>query len=169
MDIDEGKVKRTKARVLEVNAVAKKCIYYSQILCDTVYKSEEKFGFVQAVLNMELQCASKYAKLVEKDTMSHIENLKMAVKSYENARKFLNEYKAEKKFKTNEEMGKDLAMQYNLCDEMIQLLPEKISRLHQLEVGIQAGKSGAAQSAAADQSRDHQTVTEMNQMRMQLN
>ena len=43
----------------------------------------------------------------------------MAVKSYENARKFLNEYKAEKKYTTNEEMGKDLAMQYNLCDEMI--------------------------------------------------
>ena len=54
MDIDEGKVKRTKQRVLEVNAVARKCIYYSQILCDTVYKSEDKFGFVQAVLNMEL-------------------------------------------------------------------------------------------------------------------
>ena len=54
MDLDEGKVKRTKARVLEINAIARHCIKYSNILCETVYASEDKFGFVQAVLNMEL-------------------------------------------------------------------------------------------------------------------
>ena len=123
MDLDEGKVKRTKARVLEVNAIARNCIKYSHILCTTVYESDDKFGFVQAVLNMELQCASKYSKIVEKDPMDHIENLKNAVKAYERAQKFLDEYKEHKKFTTNEEMGKDLAVQYDLCVEMAQLLP----------------------------------------------
>ena len=54
----------------------------------------------------------------------------MAVRSYERAKNFLDEYIKHKKFSSKEEMGKDLSMQYDLAVEMISLLPEKISRLH---------------------------------------
>ena len=53
-----------------------------------IYALEEdvKFDYLQAVLNMELQCASKYAKLIENDTNVAIANLQESIKAYSNAR-----------------------------------------------------------------------------------
>lgn len=132
-DIDKGKVKRTKAKIVELNNLARKTIECSKAVTKVIYAIEEdsKFDYLQAVLNMELQCASKYAKLVETDNEIAIKNLQESIKSYTAARKFINDYKKAKKIAQDADMAEDLRTQANICDEMIQLLPEKINRMVQ--------------------------------------
>lgn len=120
-----------------------------------IYKIEEdtKFEYLQAVLNMELQCASKYAKIVENDTGAAIDNLQESIKSYTAARKFINEYKTHEKMASDANMSKDLQTQAQICDEMIELLPEKIRRMRQHMAQMQAAASGNASvntSASSD-------------------
>ena len=68
---------------------------------------------------MELQCASKNAKLVEQDPDIMIANLQESIKSYKAARKFINDYKTAKSFNSDADMKEELRTQANICDEMI--------------------------------------------------
>ena len=131
-DMTKGTVKRTKAKVVELNGLARSCIETSKEVTKVIYaiEDEAKFDYLQAVLNMELQCASKYAKLVENDTEISIQNLKESIKSYTAARKFINDYKVAKKIKTDSEMKEELQTQAQICDEMIDLLPQKIEKIN---------------------------------------
>ena len=55
-DITEGRVKRNKARVLQLNEYARNCIQCSRAVTKVIYEIDEdsKFDYLQAVLNMEL-------------------------------------------------------------------------------------------------------------------
>ena len=68
---------------------------------------------------MELQCASKFAKLVESDPNIAISNLQKSIESYSAARKFINDFKTFKKFGSDAELSEDLRTKANICDEMI--------------------------------------------------
>jgi len=76
-DLTNGTAKRTKAKLLQLNEYARKCIECAQDVTKVIYAidDEGKFDYLQAVLNMELQCASKYSKLMESDTAISIQNL----------------------------------------------------------------------------------------------
>ena len=130
-DIDMNRVKKTKARIVETNDLARKCIECSRSVTKVIYAIEDdsKFEYLQAVLNMELQCASKFAKLVEKDPLVAMANLQESVKAYTAARNFINAYKTAKKLSSDADLNKDLISQAKICDEMIQLLPEKIKHM----------------------------------------
>ena len=132
-DISNGSVKRTKARVVQLNEYARSCITCSKEVTSIIYKIDEegKFDYLQAVLNMELQCASKYSKLIESDPAVTIQNLQESMSSYSKAREFINEYKTAKKIATDADMKEDLRTQAQICDEMIQLIPQKIDRINQ--------------------------------------
>ena len=68
-DLMKGTVKRSKKSIKEVNDLARNTIECAKEVSKVIYKTEDdsKFEYLQAVLNMELQCASKYAKLIETD------------------------------------------------------------------------------------------------------
>ena len=73
---------------------------------------------------MELQAASRYTKLFHASQAEQIENLKSALNSYEKARDFAKEYK-----KTGGELSADSTTQLKIAEEMIELLPVKISKI----------------------------------------
>ena len=133
-DLEKSRVKKTKARIIETNNLARKCIECSREVTKVIYAIDEdsKYDYLQAVLNMELQCASKFAKLIESDTGVAIANLQESIKSYTAARNFINAYKTCKKIASDADMKEELRTQANICDEMIQLLPEKIRRMTQV-------------------------------------
>lgn len=120
-DLMQGKTKKTKKTIGVVNDLARKVISCSKDVTKAIYKVEEasKFDYLQVVLNMELQCASKYAKLVESDPNIAISNLQKSIESYSAARKFINDFKTFKKFGSDAELSEDLRTQANICDEMI--------------------------------------------------
>eukprot|EP00353_Schmidingerella_taraikaensis_P014910 CAMPEP_0185619514 /NCGR_PEP_ID=MMETSP0436-20130131/50826_1 /TAXON_ID=626734 ORGANISM="Favella taraikaensis, Strain Fe Narragansett Bay" /NCGR_SAMPLE_ID=MMETSP0436 /ASSEMBLY_ACC=CAM_ASM_000390 /LENGTH=82 /DNA_ID=CAMNT_0028259049 /DNA_START=527 /DNA_END=772 /DNA_ORIENTATION=+ len=78
---------------------------------------------------MELQCASKFSKLIEADVAVSIQNLRESLNSYSKARSFINDYKKAKKIATDADMKEDLRTQAQICDEMLQLIPQKIDRI----------------------------------------
>lgn len=89
--LTEGKTKMTKKIKEEANKTAKKCIEHSRYVVDTIYKSEDdKFEYVPAVINMELQMASRFTKIFPADTKEQVENMKGALEAYERVRKFVN-------------------------------------------------------------------------------
>jgi len=55
-DLDKNRVKRTKARIVQLNDLARKTIECSKEVTKVIYAIEEntKFDYLQAVLNMEL-------------------------------------------------------------------------------------------------------------------
>ena len=61
--IAQGQVKPTKKRQAEANAACLAQIEHAKFVSASIYKSADKFEYLQAVLNMELQAASRYTKL----------------------------------------------------------------------------------------------------------
>lgn len=131
-DLSKGTVKKSKAKIVQLNELAKNCIETSKEVTMVIYaiEDETKYDYLQAVLNMELQCASKYAKLVEADYPTGIQNLRESIKSYTAARKFINDYKVAKKINSDSGMKEELQTQAKICDEMIDLLPQKIEKIN---------------------------------------
>ena len=70
-DLDKGKVKRTKKSIKQMNDLARNVITSAKTVTAFIYAipadDKARFEYLQGLLNMELQCASKYAKLVETD------------------------------------------------------------------------------------------------------
>ena len=66
--IQQGIKKLTKKSKEECNEACWKSIEHSKFVCETIYKSEDKFEYVQPILNMELQAASRLTKIYYKDT-----------------------------------------------------------------------------------------------------
>ena len=60
-----------------------------------------------------------------------MQNLQESIKSYAAARKFINDYKTNKKIASDADLTEELRTQAKICDEMVELLPEKISRMNQ--------------------------------------
>jgi hypothetical protein len=52
--MSSGKIKPTKKLKQECNDLCKKSIENAKYVTETIYKSDDKFDYVQAVLNMEL-------------------------------------------------------------------------------------------------------------------
>ena len=57
---------------------------------------------------MQLGMASRYGKFIETDFDKAIENHTLSLKTYKEARKFVDEFKAFKKFKSDAELEKSL-------------------------------------------------------------
>lgn len=105
-DINNGTVKRTKTKLLQINELARNCIDCAQEVTKVIYAVDEdsKYDYLQAVLNMELQCASKYSKLLENDPEAMIKNLQLSMDSYGKARKFIDGYKRVKKLNSDADL-----------------------------------------------------------------
>ena len=116
-------MKKTKKRIAELNSLLKTSIENAREVCDVLSKHEDKFDYLQAILNMELHTASRYGKIIESDFDKAIENFKNSLETYKRARAFVEEYKKKKEFKSDEELEEQLRTQMKICDEMIELLP----------------------------------------------
>ena len=73
-----------------------KSIENAKYVTETIYKSDDKFAYVQAVMNMELQAASRYTKIFCNTPEEQVENMKLALRSYEKVRSFVNQLKTSK-------------------------------------------------------------------------
>jgi len=70
----------TKKVKAETNECGRRCIEHSRYVVDKIYKSEDdKFEYVQVVINMELQTASRFTKIFPADTKEQVENMKQAL------------------------------------------------------------------------------------------
>jgi len=58
----------TKKVKKECNVACWASITNAKTVVDSIYKSDDKFEYVGAVLNMELQMASRYTKIFPVDT-----------------------------------------------------------------------------------------------------
>ena len=123
-DLESGKVKKTKKRINELNSLLRTSIENAREVTTALSSNEEnKFEYLAAIVNMELQCASRYGKIIENDWDKAIENLKNSLEAYKRARKFVEEYKAKKGLKSDKELEQSMQTQMNICDEMIDLVP----------------------------------------------
>jgi len=52
--IEKGKQKATKKIKAECNDLCLKSIEHAKFVTETIYKSEDKFDYIKAVMNMEL-------------------------------------------------------------------------------------------------------------------
>lgn len=130
--VEQGKKKATKKLKAECNLACRKSIEYSKFVCDSIYKSDDKYEFVQAVINMELNASSRWTKIFAEDLKEQVQNMKNAYEGYERLRKFVNEFKKSKNCAKDEDcLSKDGLVQIKICDEMIELLPQKISKVNQ--------------------------------------
>lgn len=107
--LTQGRTKMTKKVKAEANECARKCIEHSKYVVDTIYKSEDdKYEYVPAVINMELQSASRWTKIFPVDTKEQVENMKRALEAYERVRKFVNEFRKFSKVGSDKEcLNKD--------------------------------------------------------------
>ena len=80
---------------------------------------------------MELSAASKWGKIIEPDLDKGIANMKSSMEAYKRARAFVDEYKVKKEIKSDADLEESLKTQMNICDEMIELIPQKIDRMNQ--------------------------------------
>lgn len=129
--IEAGQKKATKKAKAECNKACKLSIQNAKFVVDSVYKSDDKFEFVQAVINMELNIASRYTKIFPEDMKEQVENMKAALVAYERLRKFVTDFRKHKNATTDKEvLSAEGLTQMNICDEMIDLLPQKISKVN---------------------------------------
>ena len=101
-------MKKTKKRINELNSLLKNSIENGREVCKVLSAHEDKFDYLQAILNMELACASRYGKLVETDFDKAIENLKNSLEAYKRCRSFVEEYKKKKEYKSDKELDSQL-------------------------------------------------------------
>jgi len=106
-DLQSGRVKKSKKAYEKLNKQARLCIENTKYVTDIVYKSDDKFDYLQAVLNMELQSATKWTKIIEGDMKSMLKNMQESLDCYERSRKFVNDYKKDKGFTSDEQLTKD--------------------------------------------------------------
>jgi hypothetical protein len=122
--IEAGQKKATKKAKAECNKACKLSIQNAKFVVDSVYKSDDKFEFVKAVINMELNIASRYTKIFPEDMKEQVENMKAALVAYERLRKFVTDFRKHKNATTDKEvLSAEGLTQMNICDEMIDLLP----------------------------------------------
>ena len=103
-DLEAGKVKKTKKRINELNTLLRDSIENATAVAKTLTASEEKFDYLQAILNMELSCASRYGKITETEIDKGIENMKNSLAAYKRARLYVDDYKKKKEFKSDKEL-----------------------------------------------------------------
>ena len=97
-DIESGKVKKTKKRLAELNDCLRQSITNAKAVTEALMKYEEKFDYLQSIINMLLGMANRYGKFIETDYDKAIENSKLSLETYSQARKFVDDFKAFKKY-----------------------------------------------------------------------
>ena len=80
---------------------------------------------------MELQAASRYTKIFPIDVKEQVENMKKALEAYERVRKFVNDFRKHKNAICDKDvLSAEGLTQIRIADEMIELLPQKISKIY---------------------------------------
>ena len=92
-------------------------------------KREEKYDYTQALLNLTLSTARIYSKLFEKDDQKRLKNLECSYRDYEWISKFMREFMKERKIDGPQNLPPGMAEPYRMMQEMIELLPVKLSKL----------------------------------------
>jgi hypothetical protein len=87
--------------ITECNAWGQDSIKYARFMAQTVYDTtDEKFRYLQAVLNMELSSANKWGKLYEPNPEKYIEHLKNQLECYHRVMTYVKEYMKDKGLQT---------------------------------------------------------------------
>lgn len=125
MQIQSGKVKPSKRRSKEINEACQNSITHALKVAEYITAAADKWDYVQAYLNMTLQAASKYTKLICATKEESIQNHKHALDCYQKAKKFTSDFQKE----TGKPMTKEGDQQIKICEEMIEMLPIKITKI----------------------------------------
>ena len=128
-----GGAQLTKEWMKEQNHIAKESIKHSQYLCEMIGKCANKHEYLQTIINMHLKSGNMYSKLVAAKKEKQVEYLKKNLECHRSARRVIEEYKKENKIASDGELPALIQEQMKISDEMIELLPPKIDKLHYLK------------------------------------
>ena len=106
-----------------MNSLGSAAIDYAQQVIKSLMAKEEKYEYVQALLNLQFLVARVYGKIFEKEKEKIIANMKESLNMYMKIREFLKEYA------TTTPMSKSIEEQFRMANEMCELLPVKIAKI----------------------------------------
>lgn len=119
-----------KSETAQMNANGLKSIQYSKQVCEIILRMEDKFTYAQAIMNQQLSVARIYSKLQERDDRATMKNLECSYREYEFLSKFMKEYMKAKEITDPKELPKGMYEPYVMMNEMVELMPVKISKLN---------------------------------------
>lgn len=119
-----------KSEVEELNSLGFKSVHYSQHVVELIVKREEKYDYVQAIMNLELSAARIYSRLYDKAKPVQLKYLDSSYRQYEKLNKFMETYMKESNISNWQGLPTGLQEQYKIAQEMYELLPTKISKLN---------------------------------------
>ncbi|CDW81364.1 kif1-binding protein homolog [Stylonychia lemnae] len=119
-----------KADFDELNQIGQRSIYYSHDVVEIIMKKEEKFDYLQAVVNIQLSVARIYSKLYDKSKQKQVQYLESSFREYEKLKKFTIEFMKEKNITSPKDLPQGVQESYQIMLEMYELLPVKISKIN---------------------------------------
>lgn len=106
-----------------MNKFGKEAIVIAERIVLLLVKKEEKFEYTQVVINKRLSIGQIYTWLYFKEISDRIAAYRQALENYKLLKIFLDEYQSKL------EMPANIAEQYKLTVEMIDLMPIKMAKL----------------------------------------
>jgi hypothetical protein len=130
-ELNSGSMQMSLPAITECNAWGRDSIKFARYMAQTVYDTtDDKFRYLQAILNMELSSANKWGKLYEPDQEKYMLHLKYQLECYERVMIYVKEYLADKGLTTIHQLTTEEYAQVSIAQEMLELLPTKIDRLN---------------------------------------
>jgi len=124
--------KKTKT-MDRLNHLSDKSIENGDVFLKIVYPKEDpddKFEYVQAMINLELNAGSKLTKYITAEPRDRVGKTKEALDRYTKLDKYIQQYYSWKKIKGVDEVeSKQMRDQINIVTEMIELLPQKLDKM----------------------------------------
>jgi hypothetical protein len=105
-DLYEIEIKKPKKSMNNINNIAEKAIKNANVFTSIVYTKDdnEKFEYLNTMLNLELSVASKLTKWLTADGSERIAKTKEALDIYSKLDKFVQDYLKYKGFSSYEEI-----------------------------------------------------------------
>ncbi len=127
IDLAHSTKKQKQSLISEANSSGEKSAYYYQLLInylDNEFKKEgeKSLDDVNTLITVKLSLSRLFTKLLFPDKKKRVEFLCKGLKIYEEVLKFMKSKEIDK-FRSN------LSEQIRICEEMLYLLPVKISKV----------------------------------------
>ena len=109
-EVYELELQREKKNLKKLNQLAMKSIQNGSVFTDIIYKKddpEEKFEYIQTMLNLELNTGSKLTKYITADPRERVLLTKQALDRYKLIHAYIKEYMAYKKFSSLDQVESD--------------------------------------------------------------
>ena len=132
-DIYELELQKKTPNFKKIIQYGQKSIQNGDVFLSIIYAKEdpqEKFEYVQTMLNLELNAGSKLTKQPTNEPRERLELTKQAYDRYLRINKYVQEYLAYKQLKSVSDIdNQQMQQQIEIIREMIQLLPAKLDKM----------------------------------------